>query len=214
VRLIGPSYAGAGVRVLLEGARARLRGTRTMIVPPSPAHPAAVAGAALGYVEAMQQLAEADERLPRAVYVAAAAGSTVAGFALGEALMRAAGAPAVRIVGVQVSRPPISLWLPSLVRWTARFWRLGALGSLGTLSVLRDPRHVDYGHFDAEHEVTCRRVGEQFGLAIDPIYGGKSWMALESAERTPAAADRPVLFWHCGFTPGWQRHRSAGAPAA
>src|SRR6185295_9725876 len=147
----------------------------------------------------MEQLAAAGEPPPRAVYVAAAAGSSVAGFALGEALMRAAGAPPVRIIGVQVARPPISVWLPALVRWTARFWRLGALAPLHTLSVLRDPRHVDYGHFDEQHEDTCRRVHERFGLTLDPIYGGKSWTALEAEAQRPAPRDRPILFWHCGF---------------
>jgi 1-aminocyclopropane-1-carboxylate deaminase/D-cysteine desulfhydrase-like pyridoxal-dependent ACC family enzyme len=162
----------------------------------------------------MEQLAAAGEPPPRAVYVAAAAGSSVAGFALGEALMRAAGAPAVRIVGVQVAPAPIAIWLSALVRWTARFFRLGPLPSLNTVSILRDPRHVDYGHFDALHEATCRRVHEQFGLTIDPIYGGKSWTALEASDRGAAPRDRPILFWHCGFTPGWEMHRTVRVPQA
>jgi 1-aminocyclopropane-1-carboxylate deaminase/D-cysteine desulfhydrase-like pyridoxal-dependent ACC family enzyme len=214
VRLIGRSYASAGAHLLLEGAAARLRGRRAMIALPSPAHPAAVVGTARGYLELMEQLAAAGEPPPRAVYVAAAAGSSVAGFALGEALMRAAGAPAVRIVGVQVAPAPIAIWLSALVRWTARFFRLGPLPSLNTVSILRDPRHVDYGHFDALHEATCRRVHEQFGLTIDPIYGGKSWTALEASDRGAAPRDRPILFWHCGFTPGWEMHRTVRVPQA
>jgi 1-aminocyclopropane-1-carboxylate deaminase/D-cysteine desulfhydrase-like pyridoxal-dependent ACC family enzyme len=215
VRLIGSSYASAAARLLLEGADARLRGRRTMIALPSPAHPAAIVGTARGYLEIMQQLADAGEPPPYAVYVAAAAGSSVAGLALGEALMRAAGAPAVRIIGVQVAPAPISVWLSSLVRWTARFFNLGSLPSLHTISILRDPRHIDYGHFDAQHEATCRRVHEQFGLTIDPIYGGKSWTALEaSLDRGTRPHDRPILFWHCGFTPGWEMHRSAGVTRA
>jgi 1-aminocyclopropane-1-carboxylate deaminase/D-cysteine desulfhydrase-like pyridoxal-dependent ACC family enzyme len=209
VRLIGPSYTGAAARLVFEGIAARLRGRRTMIALPSPAHPAAVVGTARGYIEAMGQLTDAGEELPRAVYVAAAAGASVAGLALGEALMRAAGSPSVRIVGVQVVPQPLALWVPSLVRWTARFWRLGPLPRLNTLSLLRDPRHIDYGHFDERHEETCRRVEERFGFAIDPIYGGKSWSALEAHERRESERERPILFWHCGFTPNWQMHRTA-----
>jgi D-cysteine desulfhydrase len=210
VRLIGPSYARAVARLLRERASARLRGERTMIALPSPAHPAAVAGTARGFIEAMAQVAGTGEPLPRAVYVAAASGASVAGFALAEALMRAAGAPPVEIVAVQVVPEPLRLWLPSLVRWTARFWRLGPLPRLN-VAVVRDPRHIRYGRFDRGHEETCLRVEERFGFAVDPIYGGKSWSALEAREQAGTGRERPPLFWHCGFTPNWQQHRPAAA---
>jgi 1-aminocyclopropane-1-carboxylate deaminase/D-cysteine desulfhydrase-like pyridoxal-dependent ACC family enzyme len=179
-----------------------------MIAAPSPSHPTAIVGVARGYIEAMQQTAEAEGSLPRTVYIATASGSTAAGLALGEALMRGAGAPPVEIVAVQVVPELVSIWLQWLVRWTTRYWKLGPLPELKTISVIKDRRHTRYGQFDDTHEETCRRVHEQFGISIDPIYGGKSWPILEERERaSPERKDRLALFWHCGYTQNWRDYR-------
>jgi 1-aminocyclopropane-1-carboxylate deaminase/D-cysteine desulfhydrase-like pyridoxal-dependent ACC family enzyme len=209
VQLLGPSYAAAFARLFEISIRSRRKGTRTMITLPSPAHPTAIAGVARGYIEAMQQAAEMEGSLPRGLYIAAASGSTAAGLALGEALMRAAGAPPVEIVAVRVGPQPLSLWIRWLIRWTARYWKLERLPDRIGISVIKDPRHLHYGRFDDAHEDTCRRVLEQFGLPIDPIYGGKSWAILEERERAFAGrGDRPALFWHCGYTPNWRDYRA------
>lgn len=208
--LLGKSYGIAVAR--LAAASVIGLGRRQLIAVPSPAHPAAVAGTARGYVEAMNQALEATGMLPSAVYVATAAGSTVAGFALGEAMMRAAGAPRVEIVAVQVVPQPVGWWIPALVAWTARYLRLVQPRAASALSVVADPRNTIYGRFDEGHIRTCHEVEAAYSFRIDPIYGGKSWTVLETREMANRARDlRQPLFWHCGYTPGWA---SFATPAA
>ena len=208
VQLVGSSYAVAAAYLIGALMASRRTAVRTRIAVPSPSHPTAVAGVARGYIEAMQQAADAEGRLPRAVYIAAASGRTAAGLALGEALLRAAGAPPVEIIAVQVNPGPISLWIQWLVHWTTQYFNLGPLPGPKAISVIKDRRHSRYGRFDDTHEQTCRRVREQFGIFIDPIYGAKSWMIMEERERRHLERkDRPALFWHCGYTPNWQDYR-------
>ncbi|HTI83520.1 MAG TPA: pyridoxal-phosphate dependent enzyme [Acetobacteraceae bacterium] len=203
VVLLGRSYAGAAARLALAGTAGLWR--RQVIAPPSPAHPAAIAGAARGYIEAMEQAEALTGALPSSVYVATAAGSTVAGFALGEVLMRAAGAPRVEVVAVPVVPQPVGWWVPALVAWTARYLKVAEPRPGIALSVAAEPRNAGYGRFDAGHVATCQAVEATHGFRIDPIYGGKSWSVME--ERETARRDekrRPPLFWHCGYTPNWQ----------
>jgi 1-aminocyclopropane-1-carboxylate deaminase/D-cysteine desulfhydrase-like pyridoxal-dependent ACC family enzyme len=206
VRLLGKSYATAAALLALEKAGALITGNRRMIVLPSPAHPSAIAGAARGYVEAMRQAAQIYGSLPRSVYIAAAAGSTVAGFGLGEALMRAAGAPPVKIIAVKVVSEPLALWLPLFVSWTAKFAGLSLAHKTAVL-VVANPRNTIYGRFDQGHVETCARIEQYFGLKLDPIYGGKSWTVMEMLEgNSSSMSDRLPLFWHCGYTPNWQTY--------
>jgi 1-aminocyclopropane-1-carboxylate deaminase/D-cysteine desulfhydrase-like pyridoxal-dependent ACC family enzyme len=203
VVLLGHSYAGAAARLALAGVAGLWR--RQVIAPPSPAHPAAIAGAARGYIEAMQQAEAITGELPGSVYVATAAGSTVAGFALGEVLMRAAGAPRVEVVAVPVAPQPVGWWVPALVAWTARYLKVAEPRPGVALSVATEPRHAVYGRFDAGHVATCEAVEAAYGFTIDPIYGGKSWSVMEERETARRdAGRRPPLFWHCGYTPNWQ----------
>jgi 1-aminocyclopropane-1-carboxylate deaminase/D-cysteine desulfhydrase-like pyridoxal-dependent ACC family enzyme len=203
--LLGKSYGYAGAHLVYRAARNCLSGTKSIVVAPSPAHPAAIIGAAKGYIEAMRQSLDVGGALPGVVYIASAAGCTAAGFALAEALLRRAGAPPVRIVAVQVTSLPLFVWLPWLVRWTAAKFDLGRQDTK-MMQVLKVPRHAKYGSFDDEHKQVCRRVLDQFGIQIDPIYGGKSWSVMEAEE---SRVDRetsmgPPLFWHCGYTENWK----------
>ena len=212
VRLIGRSYLVATVKLIWQGLRALARGKRCFIVFPSPSHPAAIIGAAKGYLEAMFQLIENDRELSSSVYIATGAGSTVAGFVLAEALMRAAGAPPVKIVAVRVARQAIWFYVPLLVIWTARFWKLGKLPRFN-LEVYSDPDHINYGRFDAALEATCCKLRENYGMHIDPIYGAKSWEALLSREQSnKCRSGRVPLIWHCGFTNDWELLRKGQAP--
>jgi 1-aminocyclopropane-1-carboxylate deaminase/D-cysteine desulfhydrase-like pyridoxal-dependent ACC family enzyme len=209
VELIGTSYLGAAVRLIKTWIASLPTGARTMIALPSPSHPTAIAGVARGYIEAMRQSISENGSLPETVYIAAASGSAAAGLALGEVLMRAAGAPPVRIAAVQVVPQPLFLWLPWLVRWTAQYWNLEPLPDIKTLTVIKNSRDAQYGIFDDGHEETCRQVENEFGISIDPIYGGKSWSVMEACQRRFAnVSDRPALFWHCGYTQNWQDYRT------
>jgi 1-aminocyclopropane-1-carboxylate deaminase/D-cysteine desulfhydrase-like pyridoxal-dependent ACC family enzyme len=207
VRFLTASYTAAGLRLLLAASVHWTSKPRALVLAPSPAHPAAVLGMAHGYIEAMSQCMEQIGTLPRAVYIAAAAGISAAGLVLGESIMRAAGAPAVRVMAVKVVPQPLALWLPWLVRWTVWHQRLSFAPDFGSVAVINNPRHARYGRFDSQHEEICRRVADEFGIAIDPIYGGKSWSAFEELELQSRCDQRPPLFWHCGYTRNWESFR-------
>lgn len=200
-RLHGPSYLGAAMRLGGSLLRDRLARSRSLCVPPSPAHPSAIVGMARGYLEMAGRAKEQFGTLPGAIYLASASGSSVAGLALGEALGRAAGDPPVRIVAVQVVPEPLRLWLPLLLAWTVRYLRPARI-PFPRCEVVAWPRHTVYGRFAPLHEAICARVEDSYGLAIDPVYGAKSWDVMECMP--PRQDGRPALFWHCGFTPTWR----------
>jgi 1-aminocyclopropane-1-carboxylate deaminase/D-cysteine desulfhydrase-like pyridoxal-dependent ACC family enzyme len=50
----------------------------------------------------------------------------------------------------------------------------------------------------------CERVRAETGLSLDPIFGGKTWSAMERALSRENAGDREYLYWHCGYTPEWR----------
>lgn len=202
--LMGPSWLTAALRI--GGAALASFANSNYVAVPSPSHPMAVIGAAGGYVEAMAQAEAQFGVLPRAVYIASAAGSTVAGFALGEAIMRAAGAPPVSVVAVPVIDQPVRLCAAILARWTAHYFGFGTRGRI-QLSAANDKRNIRYGRFNEALEDACRRVEQEHGLVIDPIYGGKSWQTMEEREVGAPCSARPALFWHCGYTNDWIAYR-------
>lgn len=206
VQFVGPSRALALVRLTRLWFSSRLKGGRPLAVLPSPAHPSAVVGAARGFIEMARQCVEASEPLPRSVYVASAAGSTAAGFILAAAALRACGFPRIRIVPVQVVPESLNISLPVLLYWTWRFMRFPGRPPLDGFSVARLLGNLKYGRFNHGLERTCAEVLDNFGITIDPIYGAKSWQAMETLEDTSddRESDRPPLFWHCGYTPDWQ----------
>jgi 1-aminocyclopropane-1-carboxylate deaminase/D-cysteine desulfhydrase-like pyridoxal-dependent ACC family enzyme len=199
--LLGPSYAVAALRLGWHHFSDRLVQQPSLCVPPSPAHPSAIAGVARGYLEMARQSKRQFGTLPGTVYIASASGTSAAGLAIGEALRRTAGDPPVRIVAVQVVPQPLRLWLPVLFAYTAPFFR-PALTPRPTVKVVTWREHTVYGRFNASHEAICERVEHRFGLTIDPVYGAKAWDVME---RMPALdIRRPPLFWHCGYTPNWR----------
>lgn len=207
VELLGRSYVFAASRLLMAKIASIQRRTKSMISLPSPAHPTAMIGAARGFIEAMEQSLTQHGALPRAVYVASAAGSTVAGFALAEALLRKAGAPPVQVCAVQVVPQPLGLWIPILARWTAHYHKLTPINDFNTLSIAREEYNIKYGHFDHDHLELCHRIKCEYDIQLDPIYGGKSFRTLEQRETQNMNNDRPVLFWHCGYTSNWQAYQ-------
>lgn len=215
VQIVGPSRALALVRLAGLWLSSRIKGGRPLAVLPSPAHPSAVVGAARGFIEMARQRMEAGELLPRAVYVASAAGSTAAGFILAAAALRARGLPRIRVVPVQVVPESLSITLPVLLYWTWKFLRFPGRPPLDDFSVARLPGNLSYGRFNHGLERTCAEVLDNFGITIDPIYGAKSWQAMETLEESGGReSDRPPLFWHCGYTPDWQLFSEPSATAS
>jgi 1-aminocyclopropane-1-carboxylate deaminase/D-cysteine desulfhydrase-like pyridoxal-dependent ACC family enzyme len=206
VQFVGPSRALALLRLSRLWLSSRLKGGRPLAVLPSPAHPSAVVGSARGFIEMARQCVEAGEPLPRSVYVASAAGSTAAGFILAAAALRASGFPRIRIVPVQVVPESLNISLPVLLYWTWRFMRFPGRPPLDGFSVAKLTGNLTYGRFNHGLERTCAEVLDNFGITIDPIYGAKSWHAMETLEDGDGdrESDRPPLFWHCGYTPDWQ----------
>lgn len=197
----GPSYMGAALRfgggLVCDWFNRR----PSLSVLPSPSHPSAIISMARGYLEMARQAKDQFGVLPGVVFLASASGTSAAGLALGEALGRAAGDPPVRIAAVQVVPEPLRLWLPILFKWTLRFLRPSRI-PFPRCHVIAWSDHTRYGRFSAVHEAICARVENSCGVTIDPIYGAKSWDAME---RSPAdGCGRPPLFWHCGYTPNWR----------
>jgi 1-aminocyclopropane-1-carboxylate deaminase/D-cysteine desulfhydrase-like pyridoxal-dependent ACC family enzyme len=182
--------------------KSRRSGGRPFLALPGVFHPSGVLGNARGFVEMMIQQRASGSPIPSTVYVTAATGTTLAGFLLAERALRSAGWPAVRIVGVQVYPGAVARWTWQLLRWTERV--LGMRGSVPRerIEVVTSALHGGFGYYPPELARLCDRVSEESGIALDPIFGGKTWSAMEAHLRQ--ARDRgPILYWHCGYTPEW-----------
>jgi 1-aminocyclopropane-1-carboxylate deaminase/D-cysteine desulfhydrase-like pyridoxal-dependent ACC family enzyme len=204
VELCGASRTKVACTLACRWLSATRRQARPIAVLPSPAHPAAIVGAARGYLEMVQQRLDADQPLPRAVYIATAAGATAAGFILAEALRRRRGLTPIRIVPVQVAPSPLRLWLRVLFWWTWRFMNFPGAVPNQPHGIEQPDGGVDYGIFDDRLERVCEDTARNYGFEIDPVYGAKSWQVMERMERG-TEADRPPLFWHCGYAHSWTR---------
>lgn len=207
VDLIGPGRAEAASRALRAWFAGRAAGRRPFLLLPGASHPACVVGNASGFIEMARQLDEAGAPGPRAVYVSAATGTTVAGFLLAEHALRSAGWPPSRITGVQVYPGPVRTRVRALIRWTE--WSLDMTGRVPSERILidRGELHGGFGRYPQSLADRCARSDEELGFSLDPIFGGKTWSVAVSDAN--AGGDRPVLFWHCGWTPEW---RALGQP--
>lgn len=189
-------------------ARARLAGRNPFVLLPGASHPVAVFGNALGFVEMVLQREQQHLPLPSTVWVTAATGTTIAGFALAEELLRRSGRPPIRIVGVEAYDRGTRLRTRALKRWSMR--RLGDRRPAVAPGYTLDDAALQGGFasFDATLSDLCHRVRREVGIAIDPIFGGKTWSRLEA--RATVEDERPALYWHCGYTPEWEELKQGG----
>lgn len=204
IHLIGRSRLLAAGYALRLAAQARREGRRPLLALPGLSHPAAVAGNACGFLEMASQLRAEGSALPAAVFVSAATGTTLAGFVLAEAALRRAGAEPIRVVGVQVYPGPVRARTWALIRWTERLLGLEAHVPRETVRIDRSALDGGFGRFPTTVTDLCRRLEGTTGLRLDPIFGGKTWFAMERWLEATPSADRPALFWHCGYTPEWE----------
>lgn len=203
IHLLGPSRARAAATAVRAYVRGRRAGRRPLVVLPGASHPAAVVGNACGFIELVRQL-EADGRsLPDVVFVTAATGNTLAGFLIAENALRATGRPPIAIVGVQVHSSPLRAQVLALQRWTERFLGLTSHVPHGRVRVDSSQLHGGFGSYPESLASMCERLRRDVGLAIDPIFGGKTWAAMEAFRRCGGDA-ATVLYWHCGYTPEWR----------
>lgn len=201
LRLLGPGRTRAAAVALRAYGRGRARGRRPLLIPPGGSHPASVAGIAAGFVELVTQLEAADRPVPRTVFVTGATGTTLAGFLVAEHALRRAGRAPVRVVGVRVHPSPLHAQVLALVRWSERSLGLRGRVPRERIALVRSQTPASFGRFPQSLARHCERVEEELGIKLDPIFGARTWAALEAAGRSQPG---PVLFWHCGYTPTWR----------
>jgi 1-aminocyclopropane-1-carboxylate deaminase/D-cysteine desulfhydrase-like pyridoxal-dependent ACC family enzyme len=209
--LLGPTRAEAFRRTWQAWFALRRQGRRPLWVLPGVSHPSGVIGNALGYLELAEQCEQSGRRL-HTVFVTAATGTTLAGFALAERLLRLSGKPPTRVVGAQIYPGRMR----QSARWLSRWAGLANAGRLPraiSLDVSSAALGAGFGRFDARLVELCARVRSETGLELDPIFGGKTWSVMEDAIGREHPQDGAFLYWHCGFTPEWQTLGQGLAPA-
>jgi 1-aminocyclopropane-1-carboxylate deaminase len=213
VELLGRNWPGAlvqGVRRWLEG---RAAGRRPFLLLPGGAHPASVVGNACGFLEMAAQRRAAGQPLPSAVFITVATGTTIAGFLLGARALEAEGWERVRVVGVRIDRAPLRLTTMRLLRWTEHALGLTSRVAGGDVELVSVQRDATFARFSKDLPLLCGAVERETGIKVDPIFGGKTWLALErSLQQEAPPRDRPPLFWHCGYTPEWEALSAAVGP--
>jgi 1-aminocyclopropane-1-carboxylate deaminase/D-cysteine desulfhydrase-like pyridoxal-dependent ACC family enzyme len=203
VELVGPSRAHALARMGAAYVRARRAGRRPFVALPGMSHPAGVVGNARGFLEMVTGQLAAGGPVPGAVFVTAATGTTLAGFLLAEDALRRAGHPPIRVVGVQVY-PGRAAWRTlAVLRWTERALGLASRVPASRIEIVASELGGGFARYDDRLATLCARVEAQTGIALDPIFGGKTWSAMET-HLVSASDRRPTLYWHCGYTPEWR----------
>ncbi len=105
---------------------------------------------------------------------------------------------------MQIYPGAVERWTLWLIRWTERFARLDGRLPRSRIEILRSTLHGGFGDFPAELAALCEQVRDEGGPRFDPIFGGKTWAAMQSHLRDRPREERPILYWHCGYTPEWQ----------
>lgn len=204
VHLLGRGRGNAARRLLAAWAAGRAAGRRPFVLLPSLSHPAAVVGSACGFLEMAEQFRDRGEPAPAQVFITVASGTTLAGFLLAAELWRRCGGDPIRVVGVQVYPGPVRSWTWALLRWTERFLGLRVRVPVEQIEVVSRALYGGFARFPSALAARCERLHEETGLRIDPIFGGKTWSVLESYVTARGTGDRPLLYWHCGYTRDWR----------
>lgn len=200
--LLGPGRAEAVRAALGAWIAGRRAGRRPFLLLPGASHPACVTGNACGFLEMETQLEARGRPMPREVLVSAATGTTMAGFLVAEHALRRAGQDPVAVTGVQVYPGPVRRRTLALIRWTERALGLQGRVPARRVRVVGEALHGGFARFPPSLATLCATSDERLGFALDPIFGGKTWSVL--AAKATGGADRPLLFWHCGWTPEWR----------
>jgi L-cysteate sulfo-lyase len=160
---------------------------------------------ALGYVVAAQEITRelSDGGWPNAVWIVHASGSagTQAGllaglFALGHS---------ARVIGVDVDAQPdrVAADVRRLGRQTASLIGIENRWNDGRVEVVGEWSAGNYGVTDAKTENAIRVAARLEGLALDPVYTGKSMAGLIGLSQQGRFNDGlPVVWIHTGGAPG------------
>lgn len=202
---------GSGAALHFTGSRGRTvaalpaliarhtgRGGPPLVVPPGGSSPLGT----LGYVEAALEIAAQVEAgdLPEPALVAVPLGSggTAAGLSLGFQL---AGLP-TRVLGVVVSDQPRldPAGLTAKAKAAARLLRRRGFHrplpdpDRSRLTVVRDWLGAGYGHSTPDSDRAVDDAARSAGLALDPVYTGKTMAALRAMNAEGSLGAGPVLF--------------------
>ena len=160
------------------------------------AYPMPIGGAsavgALGYVSAAEELVGQLAEPPAWIVVADGSGGTHAGLLVGLP-------PEVRVLGVDVARPPRphAERVPELAEETAKLARR----PLPRYALeLADHTGPSYGAITDECRDAVRLAARTEGLVLDPVYTGKAMAGLVAAARSGRVRGT-VVFWHTGGAP-------------
>jgi D-cysteine desulfhydrase family pyridoxal phosphate-dependent enzyme len=189
-RLFGAEidFAGTENWDVLEAEVRRIAdasGGRTYPMPVGGATPVG----ALAYVHAAHELLDQMPSPPDWIVIADGSGGTHAGLL--------AGLPAsVRVLGIDVSRPPtpLSVSVPRLAAKTAAL--AGCAPPAGEV-LLADHCGSKYASITDEAREAVRLAARTEGLLLDPVYTGKAMAGLIAAARD-GRIDGTVVFWHTG----------------
>jgi 1-aminocyclopropane-1-carboxylate deaminase/D-cysteine desulfhydrase-like pyridoxal-dependent ACC family enzyme len=147
---------------------------------------------ALGYVDAADELMSQCETPPDWIVLADGSGGTHAGLLVGLP-------PQVRVLGVDVARPPRPHVerIPELARDTAAL--CGRPAPDGPVHIV-DHTGPHYAAITDECRTALRLAARTEGLILDPVYSGKALAGLVAAAKEGRVAGR-VVFLHTGGTP-------------
>src|SRR2546423_99111 len=205
VHFLGPGRLQTASSMMMAAMKSRKRSRRPFVALPSLSHPTGVVGNACGFVEMVTQMRASGEPLPSKVFITAASGTTFAGFLLAENALRQDGCAPIRIIGVQVYPGQARLWTIALLRWTERFLGLRGRVPYERIELISSHLYAGFGRYPEELAELCLTLRRESGINIDPIFGGKTWSVMETHLSLDSKIDdRPVLYWHCGYTPDWQ----------
>ncbi|HYM16123.1 MAG TPA: pyridoxal-phosphate dependent enzyme, partial [Dehalococcoidia bacterium] len=144
---------------------------------------------ALAYAAAADELLGQMERPPDWIVVADGSGGTHAGLL--------AGLPAtVRVLGIDVSRPPVPL-AASVPRLAAKTAALAGRPAPAGDVIIADHCGPRYASITAECQEAVRMAARTEGLVLDPVYTGKAMAGLIAAARAGIVSGT-VVFLHTG----------------
>jgi D-cysteine desulfhydrase family pyridoxal phosphate-dependent enzyme len=159
------------------------------------AYPMPVGGStplgALAYVDAASELLAQLGRRPDWIVVADGSGGTHAGLLAGLP-------PSVRVLGIDVARPPVPLLehVATLAAATAQL----AGRAAPPAPIVVDHAGPGYAIASDEGLAAVRLAARSEGLLLDPVYTGKAMAGLIAAARAKTIGGT-VVFWHTGGAP-------------
>ena len=147
---------------------------------------------ALAYVDAASELLAQIGRAPDWVVVADGSGGTHAGLLAG--LPRT-----VRVLGVDVARPPVPL-VKHVAKLAAATAALAGLAAPANEPIVIDHTGPGYAAVSEEGRAAVHLAARTEGLVLDPVYTGKAMAGL-IAEARAGRLGGTVVFWHTGGAP-------------